>query len=78
MNMMRRATIYMVCPNGEIREQTREIGVIKKGTSGDGKIEIVYGMMNIGEIMEKQLIDKVKEELEKEKTVIIEVKTGKE
>ncbi|MBA7535015.1 Iron-sulfur cluster carrier protein [subsurface metagenome] len=66
----------MVCPRDAISEEPREIGVIKKGTSGNGNIDLVYGLLNIGEVMAKPLIDQVKAELNPEKTVIIDVPPG--
>ncbi|MHC1599327.1 MAG: ATP-binding protein [Candidatus Methanospirareceae archaeon] len=66
----------LVCPQDAISEQPREIGVIKKGTSGDGTIDLVYGLLNIGEVMATPLIDQVKAELNQEKTVIIDVPPG--
>ena len=66
----------LVCPQNAISERSREIGVIKKGRSGDGSVELVYGLLNIGEIMATPLIDRVKAELDPEKTVIIDVPPG--
>ena len=66
----------MVCPQDAIREEPREIGVIKTGKSGDGNIDLVYGVLNIGEIMATPLIDQVKADLDPEKTVIIDVSPG--
>ncbi|MCK4476051.1 MAG: ATP-binding protein [Methanophagales archaeon] len=66
----------MVCPQDAISEDPREIGVIKKGKSGDGSIDLVYGVLNIGEVMATPLIDQVKEEIDPEKTVIIDVPPG--
>lgn len=66
----------LVCPQDAISEQPREIGVIKKGTSGDGSIALVYGLLNIGEIMATPLIDQVKAEIDPAKTVIIDVPPG--
>ena len=65
----------MVCPRDAISEATREIGVVKKGRSGDN-IELVYGLLNIGEIMAAPLIDHVKEEIDLEKTVIVDAPPG--
>jgi MinD superfamily P-loop ATPase len=65
----------MVCPRDAISENPREIGVIKKGRS-DESIELVYGLLNIGEIMATPLIDRVKEETSPEKTVIVDVPPG--
>jgi MinD superfamily P-loop ATPase len=66
----------LVCPREAISEEPREIGVIKKGTSGDGSIALVYGLLNIGEIMATPLIDQVKAEIDPAKTVIIDVPPG--
>jgi MinD superfamily P-loop ATPase len=66
----------LVCPQDAISEYPREIGVIKKGRSGDGSIELVYGLLKIGEIMATPLIDQVKAELDPAKTVIIDVPPG--
>jgi MinD superfamily P-loop ATPase len=66
----------LVCPRDAISEHPREIGVIKKGTSGDGSIELVYGLLNIGEIMATPLIDQVKAEIDPAKTVIVDVPPG--
>ncbi len=64
----------MVCPRGAIREVPREIGVIRRCWS-DG-IELVYGVLNIGEARATPLINRVKEELKPEKTVIIDCPPG--
>jgi MinD superfamily P-loop ATPase len=66
----------LVCPQDAISEVPREIGVIKKGRSGDGSIELVYGLLKISEIMATPLIDQVKAELNPAKTVIIDVPPG--
>ena len=65
----------MVCPRDAISENPREIGVVKKGRSGES-IELVYGLLNIGEIMAAPLIDHVKEETSPEKTVIVDAPPG--
>lgn len=66
----------LVCPQDAISEEPREIGVIKTGKSGDGNVDLVYGVLNIGEIMATPLIDQVKADLDPEKTVIIDVSPG--
>jgi MinD superfamily P-loop ATPase len=66
----------LVCPRDAISEMSREIGVIKKGTSGDGNIALVYGLLNIGEVMATPLIDQVKAGIDPAKTVIIDVPPG--
>ncbi len=64
----------MVCPRGAIREASREIGVIKRRRS-DG-IELVYGVLNVGEARATPLINRVKEEANPEMTVIIDCPPG--
>ena len=59
-----------------ISEEPREIGVVKKGRSRDGRIELVYGVLNIGEVRATPLVDRVKEELNPKKTVIIDAPPG--
>jgi MinD superfamily P-loop ATPase len=66
----------MVCPQEAISETQREIGVIKAGKSGNGNIDLVYGVLNIGEVMATPLIDQVKAAIDPEKTVIIDVSPG--
>lgn len=66
----------LVCPQAAIGEEPRAIGVIKKGRSGDGNVELVYGLLNIGEVRATPLIDRVKAELNPAKTVIIDVPPG--
>ena len=66
----------LVCPQDAISEAPREIGVIKTGKSSDGSVDLVYGVLNIGEVMATPLIDQVKAELNPEKTVIIDVSPG--
>ena len=65
----------MVCPRDAISEEPREIGVVRKGRIGDS-IELVYGLLHIGEIMATPLIDQVKEEINPEKTVIVDAPPG--
>ena len=66
----------LVCSRDAISEERREIGVIKKGTDGDGNIDLVYGVLNIGEVMATPLTDQVKAELDTGKTVIIDAPPG--
>lgn len=66
----------LVCPRDAISEERREIGVVKKGTDGDGDIDLVYGVLNIGEVRATPLTDQVKAELDTGKTVIIDAPPG--
>ncbi len=64
----------LVCPQNAIREVTREIGTIRRYRS-DG-IELVYGVLNIGEVRATPLIEQVKEAVKTERTVIIDCPPG--
>ena len=62
------------CPEKAITETSRHVGVIEKGTKD--RIEFVSGMLNIGEPMAPPVIRKVKEHIDKERTVIIDAPPG--
>jgi len=64
----------LVCPKEAITEVDREIGIIEKGHAED--IEFIHGKLNIGEPMSPPLIAKVKENIDRNKTVIIDVPPG--
>jgi len=80
----------MACPQGAIREEDRVIGVIEKGDienrrfsindkSKDlsfGEIEFLQGILNIGEAMSTPLIKRLKEKVNDEKIVILDVPPG--
>ena len=63
----------IACPEGAITEGDRVIGVIEKGVDG---IEFFHGVLNIGEAMSTPLIKKLKDNINKEKTVILDVPPG--
>ena len=63
----------MACPQGAITEKDRTIGIIEKA---DGKIEFLRGVLNIGEAMSTPLIKRLKEKMNREKTVILDVPPG--
>jgi len=63
-----------LCPQGAIKEVNREIGIVEMG-SCDG-IEFIHGKLNIGEAMSPPLIRQVKEHINSNKTVIIDVPPG--
>ncbi|MDD4981102.1 MAG: ATP-binding protein [Candidatus Omnitrophica bacterium] len=63
-----------LCPQGAIKEVNREIGVVESGRCGE--IEFVHGKLNIGEAMSPPLIRQVKNEINLEKTVIIDAPPG--
>ncbi len=64
-----------LCPEGAISEQGREIGVVEIGHAGDD-IEFVQGKLSIGEMMAPPVIRKVKEQINQNGTVIIDVSPG--
>jgi MinD superfamily P-loop ATPase len=64
----------LVCPKDAIKEKERQIGVIKKGDSKG--VEIVYGELNVGEAMAVPLIRAVKNQMKKDKTVVIDAPPG--
>jgi len=63
-----------VCPEKAIVEEKRQIGIVKK-CSAQG-VNLVYGELNVGEPMAGPLIRDVKKEIDREKTVIIDVPPG--
>ncbi|MDD4980114.1 MAG: ATP-binding protein [Candidatus Omnitrophica bacterium] len=63
-----------LCPEKAIKEVNREIGVVELGNCG--KIDFVHGKLNIGEAMSPPLIRQVKEEINLDKTVIIDAPPG--
>ena len=63
-----------LCPEGAISEEGKEVGVVEVGHS-DG-IQFVQGRLNIGEAMAPPIIRKVKEQIDSEGTVIIDVSPG--
>jgi MinD superfamily P-loop ATPase len=64
----------LVCPENAVTEKERQIGVIKKGEAKG--IELVFGELNVGEAMAVPLIRAVKNEMKKNKTVLIDAPPG--
>lgn len=64
----------LLCPKKAIKEVNKEIGVIEVGNSGN--IDFVHGRLNIGEIMSPPLIRQVKNYINSDRTVIIDVPPG--
>jgi len=62
------------CPHDAIKEENREIGVVEIGRK-DG-IQFIHGKLNIGEMMAPPVIKAVKNNVDKKKTVIIDVPPG--
>ena len=63
-----------LCPEDAISEVEREIGVVEVGRSK--QIEFIHGRLAVGEAMAPPVIRKVKEHVDPEKTVIIDVSPG--
>ena len=63
-----------LCPEGAISEEGNEIGIVERGYSGN--LQFVRGKLNIGEAMAPPVIRKVKEQINPEGTVIIDVSPG--
>lgn len=64
----------LVCPKKAISEKKRQIGKISKGEIKG--INVVYGELNVGEAMAVPLIRAVRNEIEQEKTVLIDAPPG--
>ena len=65
---------FIVCPRKAVIEDTRKVGVVKKGSAGD--LEFVYGELDVGEAMAIPVIKEVKREIRRDKTVIIDAPPG--
>lgn len=64
----------IVCPKDAMVEDHKEVGVVKKGVAGP--VDFVYGELKIGEPMAVPVIRKVKDEIDEDKTVIIDASPG--
>ena len=63
-----------LCPEDAISEIAKEVGVVEIGYSGS--IQFAHGKLNVGEVMAPPVIRKVKELINPEGTVIIDVSPG--
>ena len=63
-----------LCPEDAISEIDKEVGVVEIGYSGS--IQFAHGKLNVGEVMAPPVIRKVKELINPECTVIIDVSPG--
>jgi MinD superfamily P-loop ATPase len=63
-----------LCPEKAIFEVERELGVVQEGKA-DG-IRFANGVLNVGEPMASPLIRRVKEEIQKDKIVILDAPPG--
>ncbi len=64
----------MVCPVGAVKESSRELGEIIKGSYD--QIDLFFGRLRVGEAMSPPLIEKVKENIDKESINIIDAPPG--
>ena len=64
----------LLCPEKAISEIDREIGIIKTGKYKN--VELIYGVLNIGEAQAVPLIKKVKRYINREKDVVIDAPPG--
>ncbi len=64
----------LLCPQQAIKEVNKEIGVVERGTSRS--IDFIHGRLKIGEIMSPHLIKMVKQNIDPQRTVIIDAPPG--
>jgi len=64
----------MFCPTGAIREEDRRTGVVYSGVFED--VEVVWGVLNVGEPMAVPVINKVKSFIGSDRNVIIDAPPG--
>jgi len=64
----------MVCPVNAISEIGETIGYIEKGNTN--KIDFIHGKLKIGSVLAHPLIKKVKKDINKSKTVVIDAPPG--
>ncbi len=65
---------WLLCPEGAIREGSRELGVLQSGASGP--VEFVHGVLRVGESMSPPLIKAVKAKINPEKIAIVDAPPG--
>ncbi len=63
-----------LCPENAISEVEKEIGIVEMGRAT--QIEFIHGRLAVGEAMAPPVIRRVKEHIDPEKTVIIDVPPG--
>jgi MinD superfamily P-loop ATPase len=64
----------LLCPEKAITEESRELGVLETGFSGD--LEFVHGVIRIGEAMSPPLIKEVKAKIDPQKIAILDAPPG--
>lgn len=63
-----------LCPENAISEEEREIGMVERGHSDD--VEFIQGRLNVGEAMPTPVIRKVKDYVNHDGIVIIDISPG--
>ena len=63
-----------LCPEDAISEVGRDIGIVEMGYSD--QLEFIHGKLNVGEAMAPPVIRRVKEHIDPQKTVVIDVAPG--
>ncbi|MFC1847836.1 ATP-binding protein [Chloroflexota bacterium] len=63
-----------LCPDDAISAVGREVGIVETGYSKG--IQLVHGILNVGEAMPVPVIRKVKEHIDPESTVLIDISPG--
>ena len=64
----------LLCPEGAIREVSRELGVIERGNAGD--VQFIQGRLRVGEAMSPPLIKEVKKYIDPNKIAILDAPPG--
>ena len=64
----------LLCPEGAIREVSRELGVIERGNAGD--VQFIQGRLRVGEAMSPPLIKAVKKYIDTDKIAILDAPPG--
>ncbi|MFO7761073.1 MAG: ATP-binding protein [Thermodesulfobacteriota bacterium] len=65
----------MVCEDNAIKESSRVLGNLRKGTNRDG-IELTWGELRVGEAMSPPLIKQVKDRIDKSKITLVDAPPG--
>ncbi|MEZ5334619.1 MAG: P-loop NTPase [Methanolobus sp.] len=66
----------MVCPENAISENRRKIGVIEKGTDDHFRIELLQGVLNIGEPMATPVIRQLQAHVDESTVAVIDSPPG--
>ncbi len=66
----------LVCPAEAISETRRKIGVLRGCKAEEGRIKLVYGVLNVGEPRAVPVIEAVRAEASPDETVIVDAPPG--